>query len=455
MTLDAARAFLAEHPTIEEIDLLACDLNGVLRGKRIPATAIDKVFSDGMKFPRSVLCLDVWGEDVFDNGLVWESGDGDGICLPCGPGLMPIPWSPRPRAQMLTMMEESSGQPFGADPRQILAGVVEKFKALGLTPVVATELEFYLMAGDSITARPRPPAAPKSGYALDAPRVYSMDELDEFSAVLEDLRDACLAQGIPADAILVENGPGQFEINFNHVADPMLAADHGALFHRLVRMVARQHDMHATFMAKPYDDAPGSGLHVHCSLLDRDGNNVFDNGGPEGSDILRHAVAGVLAAMKESMLVFAPHLNSYRRFQPGLHAPTLAVWGYENRTTALRIPVGPGKARRIEHRVSGADANPYLVVAALLAGILHGITNSLEPAAPIDGDAYAEGASPPGVNLPTEWGAAIDAFNAGTILRPLFGDVFMRAFGLMKRQEMNRLGRRITDIEYATYLGIL
>lgn len=455
MMLDAARAFLADRPQIEEIDLLACDLNGVLRGKRIPATAIDKAFKDGMKFPRSVLCLDVWGEDVFENGLVWESGDGDGICLPCGPGLMPMPWSPRPRAQMLTSMVEADGTPFGADPRQVLAGVVKRFEALGLTPVVATELEFYLLAGDAMTGGVRPPAAPKSGYPLDAPRVYSMEELDEFSEVLAALRDACAVQGIPADAILVENGPGQFEINFNHVADPLLAADHGALFHRLVRMVARQHDMHATFMAKPYGDAPGSGLHVHCSLLDSNGVNVFDNGGPEGTDLLRHAVAGVLEAMHESMLIFAPHLNSYRRFQPGLHAPTLAVWGYENRTAAVRIPVGPGKSRRIEHRVSGADANPYLVVAALLAGILHGIENKLEAPAAIEGDAYADGACPPSANLPIEWGAAIRAFETGTVLRPLFGDVFMRAFGLMKRQEMDRLGRRITDVEYATYLGIL
>ena len=457
LTLEMARAQLSAHPEVTEIDLMACDLNGILRGKRVPADSLDKVFSDGMKFPRSILCLDIWGHDVHANGLVWESGDGDGICLPCGPGLMPMTWSDRPRMQMLTMMQEINGQPFGGDPRQILVGVMDRFKKLGLTPVVATELEFYLMAGDSAGGGiPRPPSAPKSGYELDSPRVYSLEELDEFNDVLTAIRDACQAQGLPTDTIIVENGLGQFEVNLHHVSDPVLAADHAVLLRRAVRACARQHGLHATFMAKPYGESAGSGFHLHCSLLDQQGRNVFDDGTSKGTETLRQAIAGMIEMMPESMLVFAPHLNSYRRFQPGMHAPTTASWGYENRTTAIRIPTSPGKARRFEHRLAGADANPYLVIAAILAGVLHGLENKLVAPAAIDGNAYGEenaAVIETAPVLPIEWSRAIDAFQTGPHLRGYVGEVFMRAFGPGKAQELAELGRRVTDVEYATYLG--
>lgn len=452
VTLESARAQLAQYPGVEEIDLLACDLNGILRGKRIPADSLDKIFSEGMKFPRSVLCLDIWGHDVLENGLVWECGDGDGVCKPCGPGLMPMPWSERPRLQMLTMMQNLDGTPFAADPRQVLAGVVKRFREHGLTPMVATELEFYLMAGDSAGGgRPRPPQAPKSGYDLDSPRVYSMEELDEFDAVLTGIRDACLAQGLPSDTIIVENGLGQFEVNLHHVDDPLLAADHAMLLRRAVRAVARRHGLHATFMAKPYGDSAGSGFHLHCSVMDDQGRNIFDNGTPEGGPALRHAIAGMIQTMPEAMLIFAPHLNSYRRFQPGMHAPTTATWGYENRTTSLRIPASSNKARRFEHRPSGADANPYLVVAAILAGALHGLENRLEPPPVLSGDAYGASADLP--SLPLTWDAAIAAFQSGAILRQYVGETFMRAFGTCKAQELQKLSSRVTDVEYATYLG--
>ncbi len=454
VTLETARAALAANPAVEEIDLLAADLNGILRGKRVPAASLDKVFSDGMKFPRSVLCLDIWGHDVLANGLVWESGDGDGVCKPCGPGLLAMPWSERPRLQMLTMMEEVDGRPFGGDPRQILKGVVERFAALGLTPVVATELEFYLMAGDAAGGgRPRPPAAPKSGYALDGPRVYSMEELDEVNDVLTAIRDACRAQGLPTDTIIVEFGPGQFEVNLNHVADPLLAADHAVLLKRTVRAVARRHGLHATFMAKPYGEAAGSGFHLHASLLDAAGRNIFDDGGDAGGEALRHAVSGMIELMPASMLIFAPHQNSYRRFLPGCHAPVAANWGYENRTTAVRIPTSSPKARRFEHRLAGADANPYLVVAAILAGVLHGLEQRRQPPTALTGDGYGGGQAVSAA-LPTDWGAAIAAFEAGAeTLGRYLGPLFMRAFATCKAQERAELGKRVTDVEYATYLG--
>jgi glutamine synthetase len=280
-----------------------------------------------------------------------------------------------------------------------------------------------------------------------------MEELDEFDGVLSGIRDACQAQGLPSDTIIVENGPGQFEVNLHHVADPLLAADHAILLRRAVRAMARRHDLHATFMAKPYGTAAGSGFHLHCSLLDGDGRNIFDDGTPEGSDALRHAIAGMIAVMPESMLIFAPHLNSYRRFQPGAHAPTTASWGYENRTTSLRIPASANKARRFEHRPAGADANPYLVVAAILAGALHGLERRQEPPPVLAGDGYGDGNQ--AVSLPLTWDGAIGAFQAGTVLRRYLGETVMRAFGTAKAQELTELSRRVTDVEYATYLGVL
>ena len=220
-----------------------------------------------------------------------------------------------------------------------------------------------------------------------------------------------------------------------------------------MRGVSRRHGYAATFMAKPYVEESGNGFHTHFSLLDRDGNNVFDDGTEQGSDLLRHAIAGMMQLMPESMLVFAPHLNSYRRFMPGAHAPTHASWGYENRTVALRVPESPNLARRIEHRVAGADANPYLVLASILAGALHGMENALEPDAPVEGDAYAE--ESPHYPLPCEWQDAIARFEQSEILREYLGEEFVRVYAQAKRQERRRLNERISDVEYEAYLGLL
>ena len=452
--LERAREFLGKNDQIEEIDLLISDLNGILRGKRVPASSLEKLYQGGVKLPQSVLALDIWGEDVPTNGLVWETGDSDGSCIPCGAGMTAVPWAARPRAQLLMTMATPAGEPFMIDPRQVLVRQVERAKKMGITLVVATELEFYLMDGAVLqTGRPRPPAAPESGYPLEVSQLYSMDELEEFSSVFTDIRDACAVQGIPGDTCIVENGPGQFEINLEHIPDPVLAADQAMLFKRIVRNVARRHELHATFMPKPYGNQSGSGFHIHCSALDEAGKNIFDDGTETGSDTLRHAVGGVLELMGPSMLIFAPNLNGYRRFQAGTHAPTFAVWGYENRTASIRIPNGSHKARRLEHRVAGADSNPYLAMAALIAGILHGIENKVDPGAPITGSAYESGRTEKA--LPSDWDWAIDLFWDSALLRDTLGVEFHKAFLSVKWQERNKMARKVTDAEYATYLGVL
>jgi len=438
-----------------EFDLFITDLNGNLRGKRLPASALAKVRKEGMKMPRSVVGLDVWGEDVPTNGLVFETGDADGVCLPVSETPMAVPWASEPRSQMLAAMYNADGTPFDGDARNLLALVLQRYSEKGLTPVVATELEFYLIdrrAEDR--QRPRPPKEIAGRNSrLHETDGYSIDNLDRLDSFFSDVRHACEQQGIGADTIIAELGPGQFEINLNHRNDALRAADEAVLFKRLVKGIAHRHELAATFMAKPYAEQSGNGFHVHFSLLDSDGNNVFDDGGDQGTAQLRHAIGGLMTTMADSMLIFAPHLNSYRRFMAGSHAPLFASWGYENRTTALRIPESPPVARRIEHRVSGADANPYLVIAAVLAGALHGIENEIDPGAPIEGDAYSEGNA--GMALPNRWEQATDLLENSEQMKALLSDTFVRVYCSAKQQEQQRLLSIISDVEYEAYVGLL
>ncbi|RVU29607.1 glutamine synthetase family protein [Neptunomonas marina] len=438
-----------------EFDLFITDLNGNLRGKRMPSNTLDKVMEEGVKLPRSVVGFDFWGDDVLENGLVFETGDSDGVCMPVHPEPVPVSWAETARDQILATMYNPDGSPFLADPRQVLSAVVKRYKEKGLTPVVATELEFYLMDGKSEeTQRPQPPVLVEGhGRRLSETDCYSIDEMDGLALFFAEVREVCEQQGVPADTIISELGPGQFEINLNHVDNPMLAGDQAIMFKRLVRGIARKHGYAATFMAKPYADKSGNGFHVHFSLLNEAGENVFDNGGDEGTDMLKHAVAGMMQTMADGMLTFAPHMNSYRRFMVGAHAPTCASWGYENRTVAIRVPDSPCVARRVEHRVAGADANPYLVLAAILAGALYGIDNKLMPPAPVEGDAYAE--MDPELVLPNRWDDATEAFANSDVLSEYLGEEFIRVFTAAKRQEQQKLHAQISDIEYESYLGFL
>lgn len=441
-----ALAWLEAHAEVTSLRAALCDLNGALRGKRIPASQASKALSGGLRMPLSVAGVDVWGEDIVGGKLVFETGDADGICEWTGRGPLPIDWTARPTALIPLWLADDHGAPFAGDPRRALAAVVGRYAALGLAPVMATELEFYLV--DPSRERPSAPVSPVTGKPLDSDSVLAVRELDHFERFLDDVYAACAAQGVPADSAIVENGPGQFEINLLHVADPLKAADDALLFKEIVRGVARRHGFAATFMAKPYGDRAGSGLHVHFSLLGRDGANLFDDGSEAGSETMRHAVGGLLAAMPESTLLFAPHMNSYRRLRPGSHAPAAVAWGYENRTTAIRIPGGPPRSRRIEHRVAGADANPYLVLAAILGAALAGIEGQVAPPPPITGDAYSR--KLPGI--PPDWASAVDAFEQGTMIPTFLAPTLQRMLIDCKRQEAEVFARRVTDFEYHTYL---
>jgi glutamine synthetase len=441
----AALAWLESRPEITSLRAAVCDLNGILRGKRVPVSQAVKVLEGQTRMPYSIACLDIWGEDVADNPIVWKHGDVDGRCEPTGRGFLPMDWLKTPSALLPLWMTDEEGAPYLGDPRQALAAVVERFRAKGLTPVIATELEFYLV--DTSGDEPTPPKSPVTHRLLDGDGALCIDDLDHFEAFFTDVYAACDSHGIPVDSAISENGGGQFEINLLHVADPMKAADDALYFKRFVKGIARKYGLAASFMAKPFLDRSGNGFHVHFSLLDAEGRNVFDNGGPEGSETMRHAVGGLLEAMRASALVFAPHLNSYRRLQPNAHAPTKVCWGYESRHAAIRIPGGSTAARRIEHRVAGADANPYLVLAAVLGAALEGMERETPVPDPM---AAADEASE--ATLPQDWKAAIAAFERSERMARIFAPVLRQTFVGMKRQEVQVFSQQISPFEHDTYL---
>jgi glutamine synthetase len=439
--------WLRKHPQVRTIRVAAADLNGQARGKRVPSRFADRVIDDGTRFPMSVLNLDIWGEDIDDSPLVFEMGDADGILRPTERGFMPMPWLEAPTALLPIWMFREDGRPYEGDPRHALRAVVDRFKARGLTPVVAMELEFFLIDDSGKTLQV--PPSPRSGKRRKAAETLSIRALDAFDTFFTDLYDACEEMDIPADTAISETGLGQFEINLMHQEDALRAADDAWLFKMLVKGLARRHGFAASFMAKPYPEYSGNGLHTHFSLLDAEGRNVFDNDGPEGSAVLHSAIAGCLAAIHDSTLLFAPHANSYDRLVPGAHAPTAICWGYENRTVAIRVPSGKAASRRIEHRVAGGDVNPYLMLAAILGAALLGIDEGLTPPGAVSGNAYAMADLP---QVPTTWDAAIAAVEASPVIARILPPELVRNYVLTKRQEQHYMADLTPEERVELYL---
>lgn len=438
--------WLRKHPLVRTIRVAAVDLNGQARGKRIPARFADRVVKDGTRFPMSVLNLDIWGEDIENSPLIFEAGDADGVLMPTERGFVPMPWLEAPTALLPLWMFRENGRPYEGDPRHALSAIVNRYKALGLSPVVAMELEFFLIDDSGKTLQV--PPSPRSGKRRKAAETLALRALDAFDIFFTDLYDACEAMDIPADTAISEAGLGQFEINLMHGDDALRAADDAWLFKLLVKGLARRHGFAASFMAKPYPEYPGNGLHTHFSVLDAAGRNIFDNGTPEGSEMLHHAIGGCLAAMADSTLLFAPHANSYDRLVPEKHAPTGVCWAYENRTAAIRVPSGSSAARRIEHRVSGGDINPYLMLAGVLGAALIGIEDKIAPPPAITGNAYALDLP----QIPDTWEAAIATFEHSAIIRRIFPAELIRNLVLTKRQELHYMNELSPTEQVEVYL---
>ncbi|WP_106743806.1 glutamine synthetase family protein [Yoonia maritima] len=439
-------SWLDDNPDVKNVRCGAADLNGQARGKRVPRRFAAKLEQEGTRFPLSVLNLDIWGEDIDDSPLVFESGDADGVLLPTERGYVPMPWLSSPSAILPLWAFHEDGTAFAGDPRHALAQVVARYKALGLTPVAATEMEFYLV--DDSGRGIRQPKSPKSGKRRAGAEVLSLRALDAFDQFFNDLYDACDAMDIPAEAAISEGGLGQFEVNLEHVPDALKAADDAWLFKMLVRGLARNHGMAASFMAKPYEDYAGNGLHTHFSVIDADGNNVFANDTHKGTLLLQHAIAGCLKGIPDLALIFAPHGNSYERLVPGSHAPTGICWAYDNRTASVRVPGGSYKARRIEHRLAGGDVNPYLFLAAVLGSALVGIEDKLTPPAPITGNAYDQKLP----QVPGSWSEAIDSFEQSTLARRIFNGQLVDNLIRTKRQEMYHFKELSAEEQLDLYL---
>ena len=306
-------------------------------------------------------------------------------------------------------------------------------------------MEFYLV--DDSNGQMRAPINPLSGRPLQNSAVLGVWQLDAFDAFFTELYKACDLMGIAVQSATSEVGLGQFEMSLNH-CDAMRAADDAWLFKTLVKGLARKHQMAATFMAKPYGEDAGNGLHAHFSIIDEDGHNIFDDGSEAGSELLLQAVAGCLAAMRASTLVFAPHSNSYQRITPGLHAPTGVCWAYENRTAALRIPGGPPSSRRIEHRVACGDINPYLMLSVVLGAALAGIEEGLTPPAPITGNAYDQEMP----QLATDWTTAMALFESDPMIARILPGPLIENFCMTKQQEYDKLQNIPEEDHWKIYL---
>ena len=432
-------SWLDDFPGTRTVWTAISDLNGQARGKRLPASKAGKLFNGKAKMPMSALSLDIFGDDIEDSPLVFETGDKDGFLRPTERGAVRMPWLTSHSVLLPMSMEHGPDRPFQGDSRHALKRVLSAYEARGWTVNAATELEFFLIHEGDTT-----PLAERLRAGGDILGLRSLEAYDSF---LGELYRACSAMGIPAETATSESGSGQFEVTLTH-SSAIESADNTWLFKMLTKGLAQKHKMVATFMAKPFHDDAGTGMHMHFSVTDQDGANVFNDGGDLGSDVLRHAVGGCLAMMAEATLIFAPHENSYHRLVPGSHAPTGICWGYENRTAAIRIPDGPGAARRIEHRVAGGDINPYLLFAAVLGGALEGVENAIEPPAPIEGNAYD--ADLP--QLAPNWAAAIGLFEASPAMARLFHPELREQFVRTKRQELRRLNDLDPSERHALYI---
>ena len=445
--LSEAEAFLARHPDISAFDLVLIDPNGIARGKIIRRHELLGLFRSGRHLPGSILGLDVTGADVDATGLVWDDGDADRIAWPIAGSLVALPWTQPMRGEVRVSLYELDGSRMGADPRHALSRQIEAFADIGMTPVMAFELEFYLLdARRDADGRPQPARMPITGDIVQANQVYGLAPLDNLEAFIAQLYAHAEVQGLPVETMISEYAPGQYELTLRHRDSGLRAADDLVMLKRLVRGLAIRHGMRANFMAKPMTNRAGSGMHLHTSLMDRDGRNLMADEGEDLAPLLLHSVAGLQRHMADSMLLFAPNLNSWRRFGRQSYAPTAATWGRNNRSVAIRVPAGNPAARHVEHRMPGVDANPYLVAAGVLAGMHAGLRDQALP------DAEASSYDALGTHvLPGDWAAALARAAESTFLKDALGERMAKVFLALRQAEYDRFAAEVTAEEFDYY----
>lgn len=412
---------------LDEVECIISDLPGIARGKAVPAAKFVK--SDNFHLPDSIFYQTItgdWGEAAGQDGFI----ERDMILKPDLSTATAAPWTGDWTLQVIHDAYDRKGNPVDFAPRNVLKRVVSLYEKEGWSPIVAPEMEFFLVARNVDPAQPITAMMGRSGRPAAARQAYSMTAVDEFGPVIDDIYDFAEAQGFEIDGITQEGGAGQLEINLLH-GEPVRLADEVFYFKRLIREAAIRHDCFATFMAKPIEDEPGSAMHIHHSIVDTEtGQNIFS--GPQGgeTDAFYHFIGGLQKYLPAAIAIMAPYVNSYRRYVKDHAAPINLEWARDNRTTGIRVPLSGPAARRVENRLAGMDCNPYLGIAASLACGYLGIKNEIRPAKQFYGDAY-DGDE----DIPQVMGEALDLFEDATELHEILGPEFARVYSIVKRAE--------------------
>lgn len=429
---------------ITEVECLVSDLTGILKGKIMPAS---KYLNGGRpRLPDSIFIQTVTGGYPDDEDIrFWNPAELDMQLIPDPNAVYLVPWAEDPTAQIIHDCYYLTGEPVELSPRSVLKRVLELYKARGWKPVVAPEVEFYLVKTNTDSDYPLEPPIGRTGRQESSRQSFSIDAVNEFDPLFEEMYDYCEAMDLDIDTLIHEEGAGQMEVNFQH-GDPLMLADQVVMFKRILRETALRHGMYATFMAKPMANEPGSSMHIHQSLTDADtGVNLFAGEDGQASRLFHHYIGGLQQYMPAAMPFFAPNVNSYRRLmrsETSGSAPVNTEWGYDNRTVGLRVPVGSPEAMRVENRLGGADANPYLAMAASLACGYLGILSQIDPRPPMVGSAWSAGNK-----LPDDIGPALDALRECTALADLLGERFTNSYLAVKRAEHTAYFRVISSWE--------
>ena len=433
--------FLATNK-ISEVECLVADMSGTARGKILPPKKFLKGNeSSGLRVPEEVFTLTINGRFVSDTDAVSDSAI-DIYMRPDVDTIRMVPWYTEPTAQVICDAFHLNDEPVTISPRSVLKRVLQLYKDKGWKPIVAPELEFYLVKKNLDPDYPLDPAVGRSGRKESGGQAYGIDAANDFDPIVEDIYDWCEAQELDVDTLSHEAGPAQLEINFNH-GDPLELADQVFLFKRTVRQAALKHDVYATFMAKPHENEPGSSMHIHQSVLDaKTGSNVFAGRDGKPSKLFLNHIGGLQRYMAASLPLLAPNVNSYRRLVPESDAPTNVHWAIDNRTVSLRVPSSDPANLRVENRVAGADSNPYLAFAASLACGYLGMIEKTKPTDPVTGSAYRYAHT-----LPISLDEALDKLSYTKVLRQILGEKFCEAYNDVKYQEMQHFRRTISSWE--------
>jgi len=428
---------------IDEVECLVSDLSGIARGKIVPTPRfVGGLLERGLRIPEAIFLQTVTGDFMQGTSEVVLESNRDIYMQPDPDTIRFVPWYSEPVAQVICDVMFLDGKTVDFAPRQLLRHVVNQYAERGLKPIVAPELEFYFIKKNLDPDYPLEPAAGLSGRQESGRQAYGIEAANEFDPVIEDIYDFCEGSGIAVETMAHEAGAAQMEINFNH-GDPMDLADQVFLFKRTVRQAALKHDMYATFMARPHQFQPGSSMHIHQSIINAEtGKNIFATEKGRHSKRLLHYIGGLQKYIPAAMPLFAPNVNSYRRITPYSDAPINTHWGFDNRTAGLRVPDSRPQAYRVENRVAGADANPYLAIAGTLACGLIGLKEKIDPGRAVEGDAYRFA-----FTLPRHLEDSLSKLNYSRPLKNILGDRFVKLLTEVKNYESDLYQQVISSWE--------